>query len=93
MYYVYIIESESNRAYYKGFSEQPLVRLAQHNSGECSSTQKGIPWKLVFIQLFESKREALIREKVIKKYSRNYIKWMIDSNLNELKKFLELNFS
>ena len=34
-YYVYIIQSLQDNTYYKGFSEQPQLRLVQHNNGEC----------------------------------------------------------
>ena len=88
-YYVYIIESELTGVYYKGYSENPMIRLAQHNSGDCKTTMKSAPWNLVFIQSFETKREALIRERVVKKYSREYIKWLISSDINELTNFLE----
>jgi putative endonuclease len=65
-YYVYIIKSQVDQSYYKGSSLNPLVRLEQHNRGETQSTRAGCPWKLVYLEKFSTKREALIREKALK---------------------------
>jgi putative endonuclease len=37
-FYVYIIQSLPDNSFYKGFSEDPLKRLSQHNAGETPST-------------------------------------------------------
>ena len=68
-YYVYIIQSELDQSYYKGFSENPLNRLAAHNNGESTYTSIKIPWTLVYVEELTTKREALIRERALKKYS------------------------
>jgi putative endonuclease len=68
-FYVYIIQSEADLSYYKGFSENPLGRLLQHNNGDCTYTSGKLPWKLVYVEQCLTKREALIREKALKKYS------------------------
>jgi putative endonuclease len=85
-YYVYIIKSEVDQSYYKGSSLNPLVRLAQHNHGENQSTRAGCPWKLVYLEMFSTKREALIREKALKKWSRHQIETLIRSEKNLLMK-------
>jgi putative endonuclease len=84
MFYCYIIYSETHNKYYKGFTENPDKRLQQHNNGESRFTKNFIPWKLVFIQSFENKADALKREKVLKKYSHAQILQLIHSSLNEL---------
>jgi putative endonuclease len=66
-YYVYIIQSLSDNSFYKGFTESPLQRLAQHNNKESNYTSKKTPWKLVYVEELVSKKEALIREKNLKK--------------------------
>ena len=83
-FYVYIIQSERDGSFYKGFTENPNQRIEQHNQGECSYTSKKIPWKLVALLQFESKREALIKEKKLKKYSNESIKALILSDQNKL---------
>jgi putative endonuclease len=72
-YYVYIIESPSDGSFYKGFSENPIIRLEQHNDGQTSSTRLLVPWKLIYVEELNSKRDALIREKNLKKATRERI--------------------
>lgn len=62
-FYVYILQSAFDKSFYKGFSENPLQRLAQHNNGESHYTSLKRPWKLVYIEMCADKRSALIREK------------------------------
>src|SRR6185295_20117507 len=66
-FYVYIIQSELDESYYKGYSENPSVRILQHNNKECSYTSNKCPWRLVYVEEMESKRAALIRERNLKK--------------------------
>jgi putative endonuclease len=42
-YYVYILQSELDKTYYKGFTENPIKRLGQHNAGEMTYTSRKIP--------------------------------------------------
>ena len=72
-YYVYILQSEKDNSFYKGFSESPSIRLLQHNAGETTSTRHLTPWKLVYVEQMASKTEALIREKNLKKASRERV--------------------
>jgi len=86
-YYVYIIQSKLDQSYYKGFSENPPKRLLQHNSGECTYTSRKTPWDLVHIEELSTKREALIREKVLKKYAHSQVQKLILTEKNILKNF------
>ncbi len=81
-FYVYIIRSEVDESYYKGFSENPQVRLLQHNNGESHYTAGKRPWKLVYVEKLPTKKEALIREKALKKYSHKQIEGLIGSSKN-----------
>jgi len=75
-FYLYVIQSASGK-YYKGVSGHPLLRLAQHNNDEVQSTSGQGPWRFAGVFLFESKREALIQERKLKKYSREKLEnWM-----------------
>jgi putative endonuclease len=84
-YYVYIIQSAVDNSYYKGFTENLLQRLALHNSGESTYTRRKIPWLIVYIEVFESKRESLIREKALKKYDHAQIQRLLTSPKNKIK--------
>ncbi|MDH4472967.1 MAG: GIY-YIG nuclease family protein [Fluviicola sp.] len=81
-YFVYIIYSQSGDCYYKGFSENPEKRLLQHNNKESRYTSKHCDWILIYLERFETKREALIREKGLKKYSKMQIGELIKSPKN-----------
>lgn len=81
-YYVYILKSLRDQSYYKGFTENPIIRLEQHNNAESKYTRSKIPWKLVYLEYFESKKDALVRERHLKKYSHQQIEQLISSRLN-----------
>jgi putative endonuclease len=80
-YYVYIIESLTDGTLYKGFSTDPFKRLEQHNLKLSRYTSRKTPWKLTYIQKLNSKSEALIREKQLKRANSNYIKWLINESV------------
>ncbi|MBX2888726.1 MAG: GIY-YIG nuclease family protein [Ferruginibacter sp.] len=81
-FYVYIIQSQKDKSFYKGFSENPLARLQQHNNGEAHYTSFKRPWKLVYVEEMKSKRLALIREKNLKKATTERIIALINSQKN-----------
>ncbi|MFH0779666.1 MAG: GIY-YIG nuclease family protein [Parcubacteria group bacterium] len=68
MYTVYIQQSEINKKYYTGHTENLANRLKQHNSGEVRSTKTGRPWHVVYTENFGTKNEAYKREMQIKSY-------------------------
>jgi putative endonuclease len=80
-FYLYVIASESGK-YYKGVSGHPLLRLAQHNNGEVQSTAGQGPWRFAGVFLFESKREALVQERKLKKFSREKLENWISGWVN-----------
>ncbi|HRQ49746.1 MAG TPA: GIY-YIG nuclease family protein [Agriterribacter sp.] len=85
--YVYIIQSMADGSFYKGYSENPLQRLAQHNSKLSHYTSAKVPWKLVYTELCENKTLALRREKALKKYSHSQIEQLITLQKNIVKQF------
>ena len=86
-FYVYIIQSQADSSYYKGFSENPPRRLLQHNNGECKYTSTKLPWQLVYIEELPTKRDALIRERGLNKYAHAQIHKLILMPKNILKDF------
>jgi putative endonuclease len=86
-FYVYIIQSGKDSSYYKGFSEDPAVRLLHHNNGKSKYTSTKLPWKLIYVEAFETKKEALIREKALKKYSHEQILKLITLSKNIVSQF------
>ena len=80
MFFVYIIYSSSHDVYYKGVSEEPLRRLEEHNSDRSRYTSGKGPWELVYTEQLPTKRDALIREKQIKKWNRETIERAINTH-------------
>ena len=77
-YFVYIIQSEVDNTYYKGFTENPEKRMWEHNNGKSRYTSKKTPWQLVYLEEHDTKRKALIREKQIKRFNSQYLKELIE---------------
>ena len=75
MYYVYIIQSELDKSWYYGFSENPEKRLHFHNDGKSKYTKSKLPWKMIFRRGFKTKTKALKFERYLKKTrNKEYIK-------------------
>ena len=89
MYYVYIIESLIDGDFYKGSTINYQKRVEQHNNGESSFTRSKLPWKLIFVEGFETKKEALLREMQLKKCNKVYLKWLILQPSNLLNSLLD----
>ena len=78
MFKVYILYSSQIDQYYVGHTQDIEDRLMRHNSGSSLSTKKGKPWILMYTESFDTRSEAMIREKAIKKMkSRAYIEQLI----------------
>jgi putative endonuclease len=88
MHYVYIIQSERDGTFYKGYSTNPLIRIEFHNKGLSTYTKNKTTWKLVAILGFSTKTEALQKEKKLKKYNRSSLNALINSNQNMINQLL-----
>ena len=66
MYYTYVLRSLQNGVLYKGQTNDLKSRLLTHNSGLVSYTKKYMPWELVYFEEFETRAEAMAREKYFK---------------------------
>jgi putative endonuclease len=63
-----------------GFTNSIERRLTEHNRKKGKYTDRGIPWQLVYSEIFSSKMEAMNREKFIKsRKSKTYITELIYS--------------
>ncbi len=83
-HFVYIIHSKKMNVFYKGYSTDPYRRLKQHNEGKTYYTKQGTPWRLVYIEKCNKKKEALIRGKKLKHTNKKYLLWLISSDKNIL---------
>ena len=87
-YYVYILQSKADQSFYKGYTEDPIKRLQQHNGGEMQYTSTKMPWKLVYVELFGNKTDALFRERNLKKATTERINHIINSSKNIVIQFI-----
>ena len=67
-YFVYILQSLKDYKYYIGSTSDVQARIKFHNSGLQRSTRNRIPFRLVLFEEYETKEEALKREKQIKSW-------------------------
>jgi len=78
--YCYILFSEKLNKYYVGSTTDIDRRLTDHNRGKEKFTSTGIPWKLVYKEVFTELLAARQRESYIKKQkSRKFILSLINS--------------
>jgi putative endonuclease len=77
-YFVYILQSERDGSYYIGHTADLEDRLRRHNEGRIVYTRAKAPWKLIHQETFESRSDAMKREKEIKaKKVRDYIEHLV----------------
>ncbi len=88
MFYVYILFSKSCNIYYKGFTADISKRLEYHNTGKSNYTSKTNDWELVYCDKFETKRDALIEEKRLKKLNKSSLEKIISKYLSEKSKMV-----
>ena len=82
MYYTYILYSKNIDRYYIGMSENPERRLLFHLSGISKYTSRASDWSIVYLESFQTKAEAMEREKQIKRWkSRKKIEELIRSKM------------
>lgn len=77
--FTYLLQC-ADGTYYCGWTNNPKKRLAAHNAGAASKyTRTRLPVKLVFLQEFDTKQEAMSREACIKQMSRSEKQQLISS--------------
>lgn len=66
MFYAYVIQSINYDYFYKGHCENLKLRLKQHNDGMTKSNKHYAPFKIVYFEKFNTREEAIVREKYFK---------------------------
>ena len=84
MVYVYLLQSEKDRKWYTGCTNDLKKRFAEHNQGAVYSTKNRGPFILIYYEACLNKSDAFTREKYLKSgLGKRYLK-------NRLKRFLSL---
>ncbi|MGD0341653.1 MAG: GIY-YIG nuclease family protein [Bacteroidales bacterium] len=80
MFVVYILYSKSFDRYYVGYTNDLERRISEHNRKKGKFTDAGIPWVVVYFELYKTKKEAMVREKLIKsRKSKTFILELLNS--------------
>jgi putative endonuclease len=79
MYWVYIIRNEKG-IYYKGSTSDINNRLIDHNNDKSRYTSGRGPWELVYFKQYETKTEALIEERRLKKLNVLSLERLLNNN-------------
>ena len=89
--FVYILLL-SNRKYYTGMTVDLKRRLTEHKNGQSKSTQRYLPFKLMYYVFMQSSKEARWLEKKIKnRGAERYLRIRITKkNLREIEKIIDL---
>lgn len=81
IYYVYIMVSKNNTVLYIGFTNNIIRRTKEHKD----RINKGFTYrynvdKLVYYEVFGCVKDAILREKRLKKWNRNWKIQLIEEN-------------
>jgi len=66
MYYIYIIQSLTDKSLYIGYTPDLKKRLIKHNKKQVTSTKDKVPFKIVYYEAYLNRRDATGREKFLK---------------------------
>ncbi|MDP3741523.1 MAG: GIY-YIG nuclease family protein [bacterium] len=73
MYFVYFLKSLINNDLYVGSCENLNTRLGRHNNGLVRSTKAYRPWKLLGYEEYNTRSEAVRRERFLKSHQQKEI--------------------
>ena len=90
MYFVYILESIKLNKLYIVYTKDLVKRMLNHNKGKQRWTRRGVPWKMICNIGVETKKEAIVLEKRLKKYKnpKHLKKLIIDGSIAQLARAL-----
>ena len=69
MYFAYILRSQKDNTFYYGSTADLKARIAVHNSGKVRYTKGHRPYLLHYYEKFETRSQAMEREKYFKSIS------------------------
>jgi len=84
MYYVYVLKSLKDMAWYTGYTDDLRKRFNKHNKGLIASTRHRRPFQIIYYEACLNQQDATAREEFLKTgMGKRYLK-------NRLKRFLSL---
>jgi len=83
MYYTYILQSNKDKQFYTGYTNDLKERLKLHNDGKVTSTKNRLPVELVYYEACLNQQDATHREKYLKTaWGKRYIKSRLKNYLS-----------
>jgi len=79
MFYIYILQNPDKR-FYIGQTNDIDRRLYRHNGDMVKSTKNRGPWTLVYQESYQTRSQAMIREKQLKKWNRTLLTNLMADN-------------
>ena len=73
MHYIYVLKSVKLGELYIGQTNDLKRRFVEHNEGKNISTKHKTPFKLVYYEAYQSRSDAVYREKQLKRHSQAYV--------------------
>ncbi len=67
-YFVYVLKSLKDKKHYIGQTSRLISRYIRHQRGNEKSTQNRRPLQLIHFEIVSSRKEAMKREKQLKKF-------------------------
>jgi len=84
-FYTYVLYSAKVNKIYIGQSSNLEKRLWEHNNGLSKYTKRYIPWEIIYKETFESRTEAMKREKELKtQKGREFVWELINGGVRQL---------
>jgi putative endonuclease len=66
MFFVYVLRSERTGRRYLGSCADVQRRFREHNCGASKATKHGVPWRLIHVEEFATRSDAVQRERYFK---------------------------
>ena len=66
MFYIFVLQSESDDGLYIGFSTDLRRRIKEHKEGRAFATSFRGPWRLIYYEAYLEEEDALGRERYLK---------------------------
>ena len=80
MFYAYVIQSKKDGSFYKVHCQNMEERLKQHNNSLTVSIKNKVPFEIKYFEKFDTRLEAIKREKNFKSAAgRKFLKSIISS--------------
>ena len=85
MYYVYVLENQDDKSSYIGYTKNLKQRLEDHSRGNgCRTTSLKNNWKIIYLEGYIEKKDAIGREKFLKSGSgKKYLKKQLKHYLSK----------